>query len=214
MRKLAFVLIFVLLLFCVGCASTSEDLEPPDNADWSVEEGLTTSEPASDEEWFVVERVIDGDTFVLAGGERVRLIGVDTPETVAPNQEVEVYGQEASDFTKNLLEGKKVALKFDAQERDQYDRLLCYVFLEDGTFVNELLLKEGYATLLTVPPNIAYVDLFRKAQDEAVANNKGLWGLQETQEETETEYVDANGRGLIKGSRNKIYHLPGGWRIL
>lgn len=144
--------------------------------------------PASDEggagEWHVVERVVDGDTFVLANGERVRLIGVDTPESVKPGEEPEPYGKEAGQYTKKMLEGKKVRLELDVSERDRYGRLLAYVYLEDGTFFNELLLSEGYARVLTVPPNVKYAERFLAAERAAREAGRGLWGL-------ETEGLDA-----------------------
>lgn len=123
-----------------------------------------------------VKRVIDGDTIELENGEKVRLIGIDTPETVHPSKDVEYYGKEASDFTKRMLEGKQVEIEFDIQKRDKYGRLLAYVYLEDGTFINAELLKQGYATISTYPPNIKYVDEFTRLQREARENDRGLWG--------------------------------------
>jgi endonuclease YncB( thermonuclease family) len=125
-----------------------------------------------------VERVVDGDTFVATIGgrdERVRVIGVDTPETVAPGRPVERYGKEASSFAKHELSGMTVRLGGDVEPRDRYDRLLAYVWLPDGTFWNALLAAEGYAQLLTVPPNVAYVDLFRALVAEARTAHRGLW---------------------------------------
>ena len=125
-----------------------------------------------------VERVVDGDTFVAELGgrdERVRVIGVDTPETVAPGRPVERYGKEASNFAKRELTGATVRLGGDVEPRDRYDRLLAYVWLPDGTFWNALLAAEGYAQLITVPPNVAYVDLFRRLVAEARAAHRGLW---------------------------------------
>ena len=124
----------------------------------------------------VVERVVDGDTVVLVGGERVRYIGVDTPELHHPKKPVQPYAREAAEFNRRLVEGKKVRLEFDVDRRDKYNRLLAYVFLEDGRFVNAELLKEGYAQLLTFPPNVKYVDLFTGLQKQARENNRGLWG--------------------------------------
>jgi endonuclease YncB( thermonuclease family) len=125
-----------------------------------------------------VERVVDGDTFVAELGgrdERVRVIGVDTPETVAPGRPVERYGKEASNFAKRELTGVTVRLGGDVEPRDRYDRLLAYVWLPDGTFWNALLAAEGYAQLITVPPNVAYVDLFRRLVAEARVAHRGLW---------------------------------------
>lgn len=126
----------------------------------------------------MVARVIDGDTIELEDGRKVRLIGVDTPETVHPQKEVEYYGKEASDFTKSMLEGKEVYLEYDVQLTDRYGRTLAYVWLEGGTFFNELLLLEGYAQVVTFPPNVKYVERFLEAQKKAREAGKGLWSFE------------------------------------
>jgi len=99
---------------------------------------------AEESKVYKVKRVIDGDTILLTNGERVLLIGVDTPETVHPNKPVEYFGKEASAFTKKMVEGKKVKLEFDWDRRDKYDRLLAYVYLLDGTFLNAEIVKQRY----------------------------------------------------------------------
>ena len=124
----------------------------------------------------VVEKVIDGDTVVLTDKERVRYIGMDTPELHHPRKAVQPYAREAWEFNRKLVEGQKVRLEFDVERRDRYGRLLAYVFLEDGRFVNAELLKEGYAQLLTIPPNVRYVDLFTGLQRQAREAKRGLWG--------------------------------------
>jgi micrococcal nuclease len=128
----------------------------------------------------IVDRVVDGDTVVVdIGGRRepVRLIGIDTPETVKPNSPVECFGPEASAATKALLpEGTPVRLVRDVEARDDYDRLLAYVYrAEDGMFVNLELVRSGFATLLTFPPNTAHVDDFTRAANDARASGLGLW---------------------------------------
>ncbi|HHS14140.1 MAG TPA: hypothetical protein ENN03_10300 [bacterium] len=134
------------------------------------------SDPALSQGTHRVERVIDGDTVELKNGERVRLIGINTPETVHPFKSVEFFGKEAGEFTRRLAEGKRVRIVTDVQERDRYGRLLAYVFLEDGTFLNAELLKQGYATVSTHPPNVKYVKLFRKLERQARKKGIGLWG--------------------------------------
>lgn len=137
-----------------------------------------------------VTRVVDGDTIEVALNgkkETIRLIGVDTPETVKPNHPVEPYGKEASDFTKSRLGGKAVFIETDVQERDRYGRLLSYVWIEPPAeetdqeirkkMFNAMLLLDGYAQILTVPPNVKYVDYFTTYQKEAREVNKGLWGI-------------------------------------
>ena len=123
-----------------------------------------------------VQRVVDGDTVVLAGGERVRYIGVDTPELHHPTKPVQPYAREASEFNRRLVEGKPVRLEYDVQRRDRYGRLLAYVYLEDGTFVNAELVRQGYAQLLTIPPDVKHADLFVRLQKEAREAGRGLWG--------------------------------------
>lgn len=127
-----------------------------------------------------VTRVVDGDTIkVRVGGrtERVRYIGVDTPETVKPNSPVECFGRAASDFNKQLVAGEAVTLSYDAEQRDRYGRLLAYVRrARDGVFVNEELLQRGYATTLTIPPNVRYAARFRSVQRDAREAGRGLWG--------------------------------------
>lgn len=130
------------------------------------------------EKWVNVERVVDGDTFrIVEGKERVRMIGIDAPESVKPGEEPEPYGKEAAEFARKVLSGQKVKLVFDVQERDKYGRLLAYVYLKDGTFVNALLVKEGYARVLTVPPNVAHAEKFVRLEREARLHKKGLWGI-------------------------------------
>jgi micrococcal nuclease len=86
-------------------------------------------------------------------------------------------GRRAYRFTKNLVEGKRVALEFDVEKHDRYDRLLAYVYLKDAnrTFVNAQIVNEGYASLMTIPPNVKYADLFLKLYQEARQNRRGLW---------------------------------------
>ena len=125
-------------------------------------------------ETFVVERVVDGDTIKLSTGERVRLIGVDTPETVHPRKPVEYFGKEASAFTKRLCEGKVVRLEYDQTTRDKYGRLLAYVYLEDGTFVNAEIVRQGYGHAYTKFP-FKYMEEFREYEREAREQKRGLW---------------------------------------
>jgi micrococcal nuclease len=125
-----------------------------------------------------VERVVDGDTFetsVAGRRESVRLIGVDTPETVAPGRPVEPYGPQASAFAKHWLAGYRLRLAGDAEPRDRYGRLLAYAWLGDGTFWNALLLAEGYAETLTIAPNDTFAGLFARLAAAARSAHRGLW---------------------------------------
>jgi micrococcal nuclease len=121
-----------------------------------------------------VERVVDGDTIVLAGGERVRYIGIDTPESVKPGTPVQCFAKAASHENARLVAGRKVRLRFDAERRDRYGRLLAYVY-RDRLFVNEELVRRGFATTLTIPPNVAHADDFVRAAREARRAGRGLW---------------------------------------
>src|SRR5215216_810886 len=127
-----------------------------------------------------VNRVVDGDTVEIApsigGTEDVRLIGIDTPETVDPEEEVEPYGPEASDFATSELEGEGVDLEFGQEKFDDYDRLLAYVYI-DGQMFNEELVEQGYAQTYPYEPNTKYADRFEEAQHEARASGLGIWGL-------------------------------------
>lgn len=120
-----------------------------------------------------VERVSDGDTVRLQGLGRVRLIGVDTPEVFG---HAECFGRQASDFVKRLLApGTQVRFRLGVDERDRYGRLLAYVWLDDGRMLNALLVERGYATPLTIAPNVEYADLFVRAARRARDASRGLW---------------------------------------
>ncbi len=129
--------------------------------------------PATDT--IAVTRVVDGDTFDVEGGKTVRLIGVDTPETVHPSKPVQCFGKEASAKTKELLTGKQVRLEKDVSETDRYGRLLRYVYVGD-VFLNDYLVRNGYANASSYPPDVKYQDQFRQAEQEARNAKRGLWG--------------------------------------
>lgn len=128
---------------------------------------------SSDDTW-KVSRVVDGDTIKLENGETVRYIGIDTPETVDPRRAVGCFGKEASDKNKELVLGKEVRLVKDVSETDTYKRLLRYVYVGD-LFVNEYLVREGFARASSYPPDVRHRDLFRDAEREAREAKRGLW---------------------------------------
>lgn len=133
-----------------------------------------------DEKLFYIEKVIDGDTMnvnIEGRTETLRLIGIDTPESVHPTKPVECFAKEASDKAKELLEGKKVNLKSDPTqgERDKYGRLLRYIILEDGTNFNRWMIAEGYAFEYTYNTDYEYQREFKEAEKEARENQRGLW---------------------------------------
>ncbi len=123
----------------------------------------------------LVVSVVDGDTIKVEGGEIVRYIGMDTPETVAPGRPVDCFGKEASKRNDELTRAKAVRLEADVRNRDQYGRLLRYVWVGD-TMINEQLVREGYARVSTYPPDVKYADRLVSAERQARENNAGLWG--------------------------------------
>lgn len=140
-----------------------------------------------------VTRVVDGDTIVLETGEKVRLIGVDTPEvhesaklhkdaerSARDVDTIRQLGKRASEFTKKLVEGKVVRVEYDQANahtghKDRYGRTLAYVYLKDGTFVNAEIIRQGYGNAYTKYP-FRYMDEFRRLEREAREKRRGLWG--------------------------------------
>lgn len=136
------------------------------------------------DDYLSVTKIVDGDTFWADNGTskrvKVRLIGVDAPESRNVFKKVVgYYGKEAKAYLSKILFGKKVKLICDVDSLDQYGRTLAYVYLEDGTFINADIVKNGYAMVMTVPPNVKHADEFVKLQQEARENNRGLWGIKE-----------------------------------
>jgi micrococcal nuclease len=156
------------LVFVVSCRSTG----PPPTA------GPVAPGPAAGEA--VIEDVVDGDTVDVdldGRDERIRLIGIDTPETKDQESPVECYGPEATALTELLIPpGTIVRLERDAEARDDYGRLLAYVHRSDGLFVNLELARQGAATVLSIRPNTAYADVIANAVQEARRAGRGLWG--------------------------------------
>ncbi|HJV08781.1 MAG TPA: thermonuclease family protein [Acidimicrobiales bacterium] len=149
---------------------------PPATTTTSVPVGL----PAGDDT--TVTRVIDGDTIEVSGGTRVRLIGVDAPETVEPGAPVGCFGLEATRYLNELIPaGSPIRLVYDVGRLDQYGRTLAYVYkLTDGVFVNRALLRNGFAAQLTVSPNVNHAEAFRTAVAEARTASLGLWASCQT----------------------------------
>ena len=150
---------------------------------WSLSPELCAQSSGNNEEspaYYTVTRVVDGDTFWIDDnsekGLKIRLIGIDAPEPRNNGKKLKGYfGSELSDYLTRLIGGQKVRLEFDAGRYDQYGRTLAYVYLEDGTFVNAELVKNGYATVMTTPPNVKYADTFVEQAAKARRQKKGLW---------------------------------------
>ncbi len=147
--------------------------------------GTTQSTPSAQlaEELVQVTKVVDGDTIEVSINnelKKIRLIGINTPETVDPRRAVQCFGKEASNETKRLLEAQKVILTKDVSETDKYERLLRLVYLPlpDGQllFVNDYLVRQGYANVYTYPPDVKFDEQFKKAEKEAKEAKRGLWG--------------------------------------
>jgi len=137
-----------------------------------------------------VTRVIDGDTIQVNYHDHiyiVRYIGIDTPETVHPEKDIEPHGKEASAFNRELVEGRQVFLELDREKVDIYGRLLAYVFL-DTLFVNAELIRQGYAQIMTIPPNVRYAEYFILLQEEARNNQRGIWSISSSKDTDDASY--------------------------
>lgn len=145
-----------------------------------------------------VHWVDDGDTIVVAGGERVRYLGINTPEVAHKDEPGEPFGDEAKAFNKKLVQGHWINLELAEQQRDPYGRLLAYVFLADGTFVNGELVRQGYAHLLRKQPKLRYWERLLALQRQALKKKKGMWSLPVVKPE----------KFYIGNKRSWIFHRP------
>lgn len=183
MKRLVLVLLVsVGLSACDGAAAPLADTSLPASTTAAVPTPSPTPNlPAGVVcQWARVRSVTDGDTIRVdfeAGpaNQPVRYIGMDTPETVKPDTPVQRFGPEASRENARLVDGERLCLERDVSERDRYDRLLRYVWLSDGTMVNEALVLAGLATVDTFPPDVKYVERFIAAQHVAREAGRGMW---------------------------------------
>ncbi|MCU9612305.1 thermonuclease family protein [Caldibacillus lycopersici] len=224
-----------------GCAGTTSETEKPritsetnsvgdpsDNINSTLTENEQTDPPLAIGK---VTNVVDGDTlditFENGMEERVRLVLVDTPETKHPSKPVQPFGSEATTFTKDLLTGKTVEVELDVQERDNYGRLLAYLYL-DGKMVNKTLLEKGLARVAVYPPNTRYVDEFNEIQNIAKKQGIGIWSIENYVSDTGYALINSNRvekpenissdatcknptiKGNINSKEEKIYHIPSG----
>lgn len=150
-----------------------------------------TTSSDSNENSAMVCKVVDGDTLKLCNGEIVRLIGIETPEKYGSEkvsndsqwlgkdtETIIKLCKQAYVFTEKLCDSKQINMEFDIDKKDKYGRLLVYAFLNDGTFVNAEIIRQGYAKPVTISPNVKYADLFSKLYQEARENKRGLWNEQ------------------------------------
>lgn len=187
-KGLALVIVMITILFSIDVSSSQVNILT------DLIEGLASAfdSRSSEYESGEVIRVVDGDTLIvdLNGiDQKVRLIGVDTPESVGKYlKHPEVYGKEASTFTEEMLEGEKVFLEKDVRDTDQYGRLLRYVWLDipnpeneaeiESEMFNAMLLMKGYANVMTIAPDDKYSELFEALEQSASEQDEGLWGIE------------------------------------
>ncbi len=223
----------LLFVFLLGGGLILASLMPtktskPDLPESTISPLPTNTPPTAKTATAKVKRVIDGDTIELETGQKVRYIGIDTPETVDPTRPVACFGKEATNFNRQLVEGKFVKLEKDVSETDKYQRLLRYVYIDlpdrGQVMVNEELVKEGFAFSLTYPPDVKYQERFLQAQRWAREQLQGLWkscpigsSAAPTPNQLGVNINDDTGeqksgctiKGNISAKAEKIYHLPG-----
>jgi len=236
-RKIYLISSIIIIVFVItGCAtptprapSASQEQEEQNKVKEVEKTGIerpgqqTTVPKVEEEKTYLVTRVIDGDTIEIEGGQKIRYIGIDTPETVDPRKPVQCFGTEANNRNKQLVEGKRVRLEKDVSEVDKYGRLLRYVYVDD-IFVNLVLVQEGFAYSYTYPPDVKYQNQFIEAERIAREQNNGLWGScpvsTPTPTPTQTQTItsptpltqspaNCTIKGNISSSGEKIYHVIG-----
>ena len=173
-RTLSLISLFVVLLISLFTKSTPKSIPTKSLM-------VPTHQATSSATIVKVSRVIDGDTIELDDKQKVRYIGIDTPELHDPKKPVQCFAKEAMEVNKKLVEGKQVRLEKDVSEKDKYGRLLRFVYLNDnpatssGIFVNDYLVRQGFAFAATFPPDVKFSQQFLEAEREARQNNRGLW---------------------------------------
>ena len=144
-----------------------------------------------------VKWVNDGDTIVLSDGRHVRYIGINAPEIAHDNQKAEAFGYAAKKYNQSLVRSKKVRLEFDKENYDRYGRLLAYIFLLDGTFVNKEMIEKGYAYALPRKPNVKYDRMLLQIQRDAMSAKQGMW----------RNWNDKEGEEYLGSKKSKRFHL-------
>jgi micrococcal nuclease len=146
---------------------------------------------------YQVKWVADGDTVVLQDGQRVRYIGINAPELASDEHDAEPYAEASKKFNARLVDRKKLRLEFDKERFDQYKRLLAYVFLKDGTFVNAEILSNGYAYFLQSRPNLKYDSILLQSQRSAMSAKRGIW-----------QYWKEIKNAVVGNKSSRRFHLP------
>jgi len=147
------------------------------------------------QETFKVRWVIDGDTVVLVDGRHVRYIGINAPEVDSKHQNAEPYGYQAKKYNAGLVSSKALGLQFDKERYDRFGRLLAYIFLSDGTFINKAMIAQGYAYFLPRKPNVRYHKMLLHTQREAMSAQKGIW-----------QKIRAEEGGYLGNRRSQRFH--------
>lgn len=180
-KLICLLLCVFLLVSAAGCGKKAAPITNPQNEQTEVlEEKASLPEGAVGP--YMVDRVVDGDTFIaFIEGEkvRVRVLCIDTPESVAPEETGKKNTDEgniSSDRAKELLTNKNIYLEYDEEKTDQYDRVLAYVYFEDGTRFEDIMISEGLAKVVYYEPNGKYKDELYKIQDQARKDKAGFWG--------------------------------------
>ncbi len=215
---LALSLFLTVVLLAVGFykPQPGQNISPSPKLSQSViSDKIVASSPQSQTENLQLQkvaRVIDGDTIELENGQKVRYIGINTPETVDPRKAAECFGKESSLKNRELVEGKSVRLEKDVSETDKYSRLLRYVYVDDA-LINDYLVRQGFAYASAFPPDVKYQDQFQNAQREAQQENRGLWSSCESGSSGITDQnataENCQIKGNISSTGEKIYHVPG-----
>jgi len=127
------------------------------------------------QKWISVKWVNDGDTIVLSDGRHVRYIGINAPEIAHENLKAEAFGYAAKKYNQSIVQSKRVRLEFDKEKYDRYGRLLAYIYLSDGTFINKEMIEKGFAYLLPRSPNIKYEKMLLQTQRDSMSTKQGMW---------------------------------------
>lgn len=162
--------------------------------------------PPKNAEQGIVKRVVDGDTFVLEDGRKVRMIGINTPESVDPRRPVEFYGKEASRYATKILEGQNVLLEWGRNPKDRYGRWLAWVWLLDGTFINGYMVEQGYAQVYTFKDNPDHANYLLDLQKKAREEGRGLWEQSEEEPKQEPKTISRSNSKFVASINSKVYH--------